>query len=77
MSPVSSTGESAFSPCTIGNICSVLGNRAVDSTCLAEPGAVTLISLQQCGNGIVEPGECVPSLLDPSHPSLPKLIGFL
>ncbi|EUC65568.1 reprolysin family zinc metalloprotease [Rhizoctonia solani AG-3 Rhs1AP] len=57
MSPVSSSGEMAFSPCSIGNICSVLAG-SVDSTCLQEADTATqTISLQMCGNGIVEAGE--------------------
>ncbi|CAE6430635.1 unnamed protein product [Rhizoctonia solani] len=57
MSPVSSSGEMTFSPCSIGNICSVLAG-SVDSTCLQEADTATqTISLQMCGNGIVEAGE--------------------
>ncbi|CDZ96471.1 Meltrins, fertilins and related Zn-dependent metalloproteinases of the ADAMs family [Phaffia rhodozyma] len=57
MSPVSSRGETVFSPCSIGNICSVIGNKAIDLSCLKQPGSTDVISLQQCGNGILEPGE--------------------
>ncbi|KAF8761959.1 Sanke disintergrin [Rhizoctonia solani] len=47
----------AFSPCSIGNICSVLAG-SVDSSCLQEADtAAQTISLQMCGNGIVEAGE--------------------
>ncbi|CAE6436384.1 unnamed protein product [Rhizoctonia solani] len=63
MSPVSSSGEVAFSPCSIGNICSVLAG-SVDSSCLQEADTATqTISLQMCGNGIVEAGEdCDPGV---------------
>ena len=79
MSPVSSAGETTFSPCSIGNICehtlglvllelegclyvsfhigSVLVG-SVNSTCLQDADtAKQTISLQMCGNGIVEAGE--------------------
>lgn len=56
MSPVSAHNTSSFSACSIGNICTTLGS-GVNTSCLADPGERTVISLQQCGNGIVEPGE--------------------
>ncbi|KAG8768597.1 hypothetical protein FRC12_005463 [Ceratobasidium sp. 428] len=63
MSPVSSSGEVNFSPCSIGNICSVLAG-SVNSTCLQDADtAKQTISLQMCGNGIVEAGEdCDPGV---------------
>ncbi|QRW05755.1 reprolysin family zinc metalloprotease [Ceratobasidium sp. AG-Ba] len=63
MSPVSSAGEVTFSPCSIGNICSVLAG-SVNSTCLQDADtAKQTISLQMCGNGIVEAGEdCDPGV---------------
>ncbi|CAE6500894.1 unnamed protein product [Rhizoctonia solani] len=63
MSPVSNSGEMSFSPCSIGNICSVLSG-SVDSSCLQEADtAKQTISLQMCGNGIVEAGEdCDPGV---------------
>jgi hypothetical protein len=54
MNPTTSSTESNFSPCSIGNICSLLGTRAISDTCLVDPGSRTTISLQQCGNGIVD-----------------------
>ncbi|KAG0142973.1 hypothetical protein CROQUDRAFT_109509 [Cronartium quercuum f. sp. fusiforme G11] len=56
MAPVSTKNASVFSPCSIGNICTTLRD-SVNTTCLVTPGQRSVISLQQCGNGIVEPGE--------------------
>ncbi|ETW87646.1 Metallo peptidase M12B [Heterobasidion irregulare TC 32-1] len=62
MSPVATDGEMQFSPCTIGNICSLLSGTSsagkVTTSCLVDPDASRrTISLQMCGNGIVEDGE--------------------
>ncbi|KAI0307527.1 Metallo-peptidase family M12-domain-containing protein [Multifurca ochricompacta] len=61
MSPVASRGEMNFSQCSIGNICSLMkGSRGgkVDTSCLMSPDpSRQTISLQMCGNGIVESGE--------------------
>ena len=57
MNPSTAEGISAFSPCTIGNICSALGRNSVKSTCLSNNQGLTTITGQQCGNGIVEAGE--------------------
>ncbi|KAH9820844.1 Disintegrin-like metalloprotease [Melampsora americana] len=57
MSPQSSSIVSEFSPCSIGNICSALKAPGIDLSCLISPGQRKVISLKQCGNGIVEPGE--------------------
>jgi len=54
MNPTTSSTETNFSPCSVGNICSLLGNRAIQDSCLVDPGSRTTISLQQCGNGIVD-----------------------
>ncbi|MBW0488898.1 hypothetical protein O181_028613 [Austropuccinia psidii MF-1] len=56
MSPVATKNTSTFSPCSIGNICTTL-RSSINTTCLVTPGQRSVISLQQCGNGIVEPGE--------------------
>ncbi|KIM48454.1 hypothetical protein M413DRAFT_440195 [Hebeloma cylindrosporum] len=67
MSPVAQAGETVFSPCSLGNICSVMkgvqGSR-VNTSCLVDPDSSRqTISLQMCGNGIVEKGEdCDPGL---------------
>ena len=57
MSPVSQPNTNGtFSPCSVGNICSGLGT-SLNTTCLYTPGNREVISLNQCGNGILEPGE--------------------
>ncbi|KAH8917363.1 Disintegrin-domain-containing protein [Atractiella rhizophila] len=56
MSPVSTQNVTSFSQCSIGNVCSTISN-SLNTTCLSPPGSRTTLSLQQCGNGIVEPGE--------------------
>lgn len=57
MNPSSTPGVTEFSPCTIGNICSAMGVNSVNSTCLSDNKAVTLVTGNICGNGIVEAGE--------------------
>ncbi|THG94785.1 hypothetical protein EW026_g6752 [Hermanssonia centrifuga] len=62
MSPVAETSEMKFSPCSLGNICSLmLGGGAggqTNTTCLVDAStAKETITLQMCGNGIVEDGE--------------------
>ena len=57
MNPSSGTGISAFSPCTLGNICAGLGRNSVQSNCLSDNKGVNTITGNQCGNGIVEEGE--------------------
>ncbi|KAF7310432.1 Zinc metalloprotease [Mycena chlorophos] len=59
MSPVAGTNEKTFSQCTIGNVCSLMtGTQRTNTTCLQDPSSsIETISLQMCGNGIVESGE--------------------
>ncbi|KAG4305448.1 hypothetical protein PORY_001004 [Pneumocystis oryctolagi] len=57
MSPKGSTSLKTFSPCTIGQICSNLGKKLVNSKCLLGNKNVVLLSKKKCGNGIVEDGE--------------------
>ncbi|RHZ62546.1 ADAM family of metalloprotease ADM-A [Aspergillus thermomutatus] len=57
MNPVSTSSQSAFSPCSIRNICSQLGSRRVSTRCLVSNSNITTITDGQCGNGIVEVGE--------------------
>ncbi|WRT66683.1 uncharacterized protein IL334_003643 [Kwoniella shivajii] len=57
MNPTTSSSEQTFSGCTLGNICTNIGNRAITTNCITSPASRTVISLQQCGNGIVEDGE--------------------
>ncbi|KAF5313985.1 hypothetical protein D9611_006909 [Ephemerocybe angulata] len=62
MSPVAQAGEKVFSPCSLGNICILMQGTSTttrtNTTCLIDPDqAKSTISLEQCGNGIVEKGE--------------------
>ncbi|PLW14925.1 hypothetical protein PCANC_14790 [Puccinia coronata f. sp. avenae] len=60
MAPSSTSGSSAgqFSSCSIGNIChSLKGGGDMDTSCVTELGQHYTVSLNQCGNGIVEAGE--------------------
>ncbi|KAF5968663.1 ADAM protease [Fusarium bulbicola] len=57
MNPQSSPGLEEFSPCTIGTICTGIGEEHVDTSCLVSENEVPDINDSQCGNGIVEPGE--------------------
>lgn len=56
MSPVSTQNVTDFSPCSVGNVCSVL-QSTLNTTCLYRPGERATLSAEQCGNGILEPGE--------------------
>ncbi|KAI9718225.1 MAG: hypothetical protein M1812_004215 [Candelaria pacifica] len=57
MNPSTGQGITAFSPCSIGNICSAIGRNSVKTGCLSANKGVVTISGSQCGNGIVEDGE--------------------
>ncbi|KAI9747917.1 MAG: Fructose-bisphosphate aldolase 1, partial [Chaenotheca gracillima] len=57
MNPSTGDGITAFSPCTLGNICSAMGRKSVNTDCLSANKGVTTITGNQCGNGIVEDGE--------------------
>ncbi|CVK85439.1 related to ADAM protease ADM-B [Fusarium proliferatum] len=57
MNPQSSPGLEEFSPCTIGTICTGIGEEHVDTSCLVSEDEVPDVNDSQCGNGIVEPGE--------------------
>lgn len=58
MNPSTGNDISAFSACTVGNICSALLRNSVNSSCLSDnKGVTTLASEQSCGNGIVEGNE--------------------
>lgn len=56
MNPSSRANIQNFSPCSVGNICSLLG-QGLDTSCIQAPGQRSTLSTQQCGNGILEPGE--------------------
>lgn len=57
MAPSTGSNIQAFSPCSIGNICSAIGRNSVKSSCLVANRDVSIITGSQCGNGIVESGE--------------------
>lgn len=57
MNPSTSQGITSFSPCTVGNVCSAIGRKSVNTDCLSDNRNVRTFTGQQCGNGIVEPGE--------------------
>ncbi|KAF1808827.1 hypothetical protein P152DRAFT_468737 [Eremomyces bilateralis CBS 781.70] len=57
MNPSTARGITAFSACSIGNICTAFRRNSVRTSCFTDNRGVTTISGQQCGNGIVEPGE--------------------
>ena len=58
MNPSTARGITEFSPCSIGNICSAIGRNSVSTACFSDNrGVNTIITSQQCGNGIVEEGE--------------------
>lgn len=57
MNPSTSDQIEAFSPCSVGNICSAFKRRSVNTTCLTSNKDVSIITENECGNGIVESGE--------------------
>ncbi|KAF8736654.1 hypothetical protein AX14_014221 [Amanita brunnescens Koide BX004] len=59
MNPISQSMEKTFSPCSLGNICSLMGGGSqLTVSCVVDPDPnKQVISLQMCGNGIVEDGE--------------------
>ncbi|KAL4907008.1 Metallo-peptidase family M12-domain-containing protein [Aspergillus multicolor] len=57
MNPVSTSPQTEFSPCTIGNVCSAIGRGRVQARCLTTRTDIPTVSTGECGNGIVEVGE--------------------
>ena len=57
MNPSLSSIATTFSPCTQGEVCTLLGSGAVSLSCLVSNRDVILYSGSECGNGIVEQGE--------------------
>lgn len=57
MNPAVGRHITAFSPCSIGSICANIGRSQIQTACMQGNENVTTISTQQCGNGIVDPGE--------------------
>ncbi|KAL9632259.1 MAG: hypothetical protein Q9204_003865 [Flavoplaca sp. TL-2023a] len=57
MNPSTGQGITAFSQCSLGNVCSALLRNSVSQSCLTDNRDVDTITGQQCGNGIVEEGE--------------------
>ncbi|KAI5119801.1 hypothetical protein M0805_006598 [Coniferiporia weirii] len=67
MSPVTSSSQKVFSQCTLGNICSLMSTATsghVNASCIVDPDPTKVtLTLNMCGNGIVESGEdCDPGL---------------
>ncbi|KAB8246578.1 Metallo-peptidase family M12-domain-containing protein [Aspergillus flavus] len=58
MNPYSMSSQTEFSPCTVGNVCSLLGSRNMRTSCLlSDTSNVPTLTAGECGNGIVEAGE--------------------
>lgn len=57
MNPAVGRQITAFSPCSIGTICTNIGRGLIQTACMQGNENVTTISTQQCGNGILDPGE--------------------
>ncbi|KAA8647990.1 ADAM metallopeptidase domain [Aspergillus tanneri] len=57
MNPFSASSQSDFSPCTVGNVCGLIGSGNVLTRCLISNRNVPTITANECGNGIVEEGE--------------------
>lgn len=53
MSPVASESTTIFSPCSIGNVCTLLSG-GLNTSCIETQGQRETVSAQQCGNGILE-----------------------
>ncbi|SNX84445.1 related to ADAM protease ADM-B [Melanopsichium pennsylvanicum] len=56
MNPSSRANIQSFSQCSIGNVCSLIG-QGLNTSCIQTPGQRSTLSTEQCGNGILEPGE--------------------
>lgn len=54
MHPTTSSSEVSFSPCTVGNICSVMNTRAVNTSCVVPPGAQTVSRISCCADPAVD-----------------------
>lgn len=52
MNPSTSTRDpqTQFSPCSIGNVCSLISSNGLRTDCFADPGGKTVLSLQSCGS---------------------------
>ncbi|KAL2854287.1 Metallo-peptidase family M12-domain-containing protein [Aspergillus pseudoustus] len=63
MNPTAGKGITRFSPCTIGSICSKIGQGGINTQCLVSPEEVEQLQVElnlpnsECGNGVVEEGE--------------------
>ncbi|GMK53918.1 hypothetical protein CspeluHIS016_0105040 [Cutaneotrichosporon spelunceum] len=77
MNPTTASDETAFSQCTLGNVCSFLGTGSKKCVVTPDPSRTT-ISLKQCGNGIVEQGEeCDPGMNSTSSCCDPNTCKFI
>jgi hypothetical protein len=60
MNPIAGKGMTRFSACTIGSICSQIGQGGIDTKCLVSPAEVYQLQAEvnlpdsECGNGVVE-----------------------
>lgn len=57
MNPVLSDGQTQFSQCSIGQMCSGIQQMSVSTSCLASNKNIKPFDNAICGNGIVEEGE--------------------
>lgn len=57
MNPTSGRGITAFSQCTLGQVCTAMGRGGVRTNCFTNNRNVVTYAGSECGNGIVEEGE--------------------
>ncbi|EEP80251.1 predicted protein [Uncinocarpus reesii 1704] len=57
MNPTSGRGITDFSACTVGQVCTAMGQNSIRTGCLTNNRNVVTYAGSECGNGIVEEGE--------------------